>query len=158
MLTLGITLLAVIGLRTGLFLAGYHVGPFEFWPAHLLAIVLLSYLAGYRELRDDREATMNDMIRIALRDTVIYAVVIAAFAWVFYTWIDTTAFADRNALLVQGFVEQGFSAEEARTKVGGFFTAANYAGITFLVLLVAGAVDALAMSAIHHKLLRRFMR
>ncbi len=158
MLTLAITLLTVIGLRTGLHFAGYHVGPFEFWPVHLLAIVLLSYLAGHRELREDRNASLNDMVRIALRDVVLYAVVMAVFAWVFYRWVDPAAFIDRNALLVQGFVEQGFSEEEARKKVGGFFTAANYAGITFLVLLVSGAINALAMSAIHHKLLRRFMR
>jgi hypothetical protein len=158
MITVLLFILAAIGLRTGLHHAGYDIGPFEFWPVHLLFIVLLAYLAGYRELRADRDSGFSDMIRTGLRDGILYAIAIAVFAWYFYAFIDTAEFPERNALLVDGFISQGFREEEARRKVTGFYTPANYAGISFLALVVCAAVNVLAFSAIHHKLLRRFMR
>lgn len=158
MLTVAIVLLAVMGLRLGLHAAGYHVGPFEFWPIHLLAIVLLAYLGGYRELRDDRNSSLNDMIRIALRDVVVYSVILAVFAWVFYTHVDSTHFADRNMMLIEGFVNDGIPREEAVKRVGETLTPGNYAGISFLALMIAGSLSALAMSVVHHRILRRFMR
>lgn len=158
MLTVAIVLLVAIGLRIGLHAAAYTVPPFEFWTIHLLALVLLAYLAGYRELRDDRNSSMNDLIRISLRDVVLYAVVIAVFSWVFYTWLDTSSFPARNALLIEGFVNDGIPRAEAEARVGNVLSPANYAGISFLALMITGSLSALIMSLVHHRVLRRFMR
>lgn len=147
-----------IALRIGLHAIDIPVEPFQFWPVHLLSLVLIAYLSGYRQLKLDRQSGFGPLMRDGMRDTVVYAVLIALFSWAFYTYLDTTAFADRNALLVEGLVNDGFSEEQASQKVQGFFTPSNYAGFTFLGLMIVGAVNTLLFALIHHKLLRKFMR
>ncbi|HEY0978313.1 MAG TPA: hypothetical protein VGE21_12650 [Flavobacteriales bacterium] len=155
--TLLFVLLAA-GIRTGLHHAGYNIGPFEFWPVHLFFLVLIAYLSGYRQLRLDRTSGMGALMRDGIRDTVLYAVLIGVLSWVFYTYMDPNEFAERNAIIIDGLVNDGFSEADARQKVSGFYTPANYAGITFLALLMTGAVNTLLFAVIHHRLLRRFMR
>jgi hypothetical protein len=148
--------LLAIALRLGLFYGGIDVAPFRFAPVHLLLLVVITFLTGFFLLRSDPSRGMADLIRNGMRDTAIYALMIAVFAWVFYTSIDVTAFPTYNERLVQGFIAQGHAEAEAREKVNAMYTPGGYASVTFFGLFIAGIVEALFFAAIHHKVLRRF--
>lgn len=148
----------VIAIRAGLHYAGIHVEALEFVPVHLLAVVLVAFLSGHFLLRKDASRGMPDLIRNGMRDTALYAVLIAAFIYIFFTYINVTEFPQRNAMMIDGLVKDGHTREEAKKRVEQFYSPGGYASITFFGLLLLGVLNALLFAALHHKVLRRFRR
>lgn len=148
----------VIALRTGLYYAGVRVEAMEFVPVHLLAVVLIAYLSGFFLLRADASNGMAALIRNGLRDTALYALLIAFFVYFFFTYINVTEFPERNAMMIDGFVKDGHSEAEARERVERFYSQSGYASITFFGLLMLGVLNTLLFAVVHHKVLRRFRR
>ena len=52
-------------------------------------------------------------------------------------------------------VAEGQPEEVVRQRLEAFFTPFNYASMTFFALLAAGAVNALLVSVLQHRFLRR---
>ena len=153
--TLLLVLLAIV-LRMGLFYAGVHVKPFMFIPVQLLFVVLATYFSGHLLLNHDPSRGFGELLRAGFQSVLSYAFLISVFSWFFYKAIDTTAFSDYNAKLLQAFVDQGYPREEAQEKMTALYSPSSYAAITFFGLFFVGSFNALAFAALHHKLLRRF--
>jgi hypothetical protein len=147
-----------IALRTVLYYAGVRVEAMEFVPVHLLAMVLIAYLSGFLLLRKDPSRGMAELIRAGLRDTAVYALLIAVFAYLFFTYINPDEFVQRNTMMIDEFVKQGHPEAEARAKVERYYSPFSYATITFFGLLLLGVMNTLIFGALHHKVLRRFKR
>ncbi|HMN06750.1 MAG TPA: DUF4199 domain-containing protein [Flavobacteriales bacterium] len=153
--TLILAMLALV-LRMGLFYAGVQVAPFDLIPVHLLFIVLATFFSGHLLLNHDPSRGFGELARAAFQTMFLYAFLISLFSWFFYRVIDTTAFSDYNARLVEGFVQQGHGRDESWERVNALYNATSYAAITFFGLFLAGSFNALAFAALHHKVFRRF--
>jgi hypothetical protein len=148
--------LIAIGARCALFFLGYEVGAMDLIPMHLGALVIISYACGYFTLREDPETGFAELLRAGLRDIAIYAVIIAVFAWVFFTYINVHEFPDKVAEMVRSAKAQGISEAQARERATTFFTPTKYAFLTFMGLFAGGAVNALFFAYVHHRWLRKF--
>ncbi len=147
-----------MALRTGLFYAGVHVAAFDFIPVHLLLIVVAMFLSGHLLLRHDPSRGFGELLRASFQSVFAYASLIAVFSWFFYSVVDTTAFSNYNAKLVEGFVAQGHPRDQAMEKVGALYNPVSYATLTFFGSFLAGAANAFAFSLLHHKVLRNLRR
>lgn len=155
--TLLLVLLAML-LRTALFYAGVVIAPFGFILVQLLLIILAVFFSGHFLLDRDPSRGAGELMRAGFQSVVVYALLVTAFTWVFYRFIDTSAFSIYNEKLVTGFVEQGHPEALAREKVGGMYNAGTYSLITFFGLFMAGSFNALLFALVHDKLLRRFRK
>lgn len=147
--------LASLALRTGLYYAGVELAPFKLIPLHLLFIVLIAFFSGHYLLRKDPSRGFGELLRAGFQSEFLYAVLVAVLCWLFYTTIDTTAFSAYNDRLVEGFVEQGHPQGQAREKVDKLYNPFSYAAISFFGSFLAGAFNAIAFAALHHKVLRK---
>ncbi|MCB0773088.1 MAG: hypothetical protein KJZ58_02785 [Flavobacteriales bacterium] len=147
-----------LALRIGLHYGGVHVAPFGFIPVHLLFLVVAVFLSGHLLLNHDPSRGMGELLRAGFQSALLYALLIAVGIWFFYKGIDTRAFSDYNARLVEGFVQQGHAVDEARERVEKLYNPTSYAAITFFGLFITGAFNAMATAALHHKVLRRYRR
>lgn len=150
--------LSAIALRLGLFYAGVRVEAFHFAPVHLFILVLVTFSSGFLLLREDPSRGMGELMRVGVRDAIIYALLIGLFIWLFYSAINVTEFPERNEKLIQGFIAQGHPEQQARDKVNAMYTPRGYALLTFFGLLLSGVLNALIFAALHHKVLRKFRR
>lgn len=148
--------LVVATFRAALFWAGVDVKPMSPVPVHLFAIILIAYFSGHFLLNRDPSRQFGELLRAGFQDVVVYAILIAIFTWIFYTFLDTTAFSTYNERLVEGFVAEGYDEIEAREKVGKLYNATSYAAITFFGCFLAGTASSFAFAILHHKVLRRF--
>lgn len=149
---------AAIALRWGLFAGGVHVEVYQFAPAHLLFLVLVAYFNGFFTLREDKETGFAELLRSGLRETTLYALMIAVFTWFFFTYINDMEFPTRIEAMVKGSVAEGHAEAEVRERIGHFFTPGWYAFLSFMGLMASGAINALIFAYVHHKWLRRFMQ
>lgn len=153
--TLLLALFAMV-LRTILFYAGAGVAPFDFILVHLLLVVLAIYFSGHFLLGKDPTRGAGELMRAGFQSALVYAFLLTAFTWSYYSFIDTTAFSTYNEKLVEGFVAQGHPEALAREKVGAMYNAGTYSLLTFFGLFLAGSLNALLFALVHDKLLRRF--
>jgi hypothetical protein len=131
------------------------VGGTDLIPFHLGALVIIAYACGYFTLKEDPETGFAELFRAGLRDIAVYAVIIAVFAWVFFTYINVHEFPDKIAELIRTRPE-GVTEEQARDRAASFFTPATYAFLTFMGLFALGAVNALFFAYVHNRWLRKF--
>ena len=89
---------------------------------------------------------------------ILLSLLLGLFIWLFYTYIDTTAVQTRLDDLVLGYMRSGKSEEEVRPSLEQLVTPFNLATISFFALLVVSAILSLVLSAMQHKVFRRFMR
>ncbi|MBK8580497.1 MAG: hypothetical protein LKM36_10630 [Flavobacteriales bacterium] len=150
-----LALLAMV-LRTVLLYTGVTVAPFDFILVHMLFIVLAVYFSGHFLLGRDPSRGAGELMRAGFQSAVLYALLLAAFTWIFYKTMDTTAFTVYNDKLVEGFMAQGHPEALAREKVGAMYNAGTYSLLTFFGLFMAGSLNALLFALIHDKLLRKF--
>ncbi len=148
--------LLAMALRAALHYAGVVVAPFDFALVHLLFIVAATWSSGYFLLRLDPSRGFGELMRAGFQSAMLYAILLAAFTWCFYTWIEPDAFSAYNERLIQGFAAQGHPAEEARKKVEALYNATNYTVLSFFGLLMTGALNTVLFALVHDKLLRRF--
>ena len=153
--TLLLALLAMV-LRTALFYAGVVIAPFDFILAQLLLIILAVFFSGHFLLGRDPSRGAGELMRAGFQSVVVYALLVSAFTWVFFKFIDTSAFSIYNEKLVAGFVEQGHPEALSREKVDGMYNAGTYSLITFFGLFLVGAINALFFALVHDKVLRKF--
>lgn len=97
-------------------------------------------------------------MREGFKGAAVYSLLLLAFLWIYFTWIETDSFDRRIEELVFRAVEEGAQEGEARRRFSGFFTPFNYASMSFFALLAISLFNALLLGAMHHKLLRRVMR
>lgn len=125
---------------------------------HFLAIVTLVYFTGHRMLVRDRTTRFPDLMRNGFTNAAVYTLLMGIFLFVFYSKIDLEEFPRKIQERMLLVIEEGRTEAEARASLTAFFTPFNYASITFFSLLALSAFNALVLAAIHHKLLRRFIR
>jgi len=153
-----LTALVVIALR--LILHALEAPPTgtDFMLVHFLAIATIVFFIGVGLLRKDRSVGFPALMREGFKGAAVYALLLLAFLWIYFTYIETDSFERRIEELVFRAVEEGAPEGEARRRFSGFFTPFNYASMSFFALLAIGLFNALLLGAIHHKILRRVMR
>lgn len=129
-----------------------------FMLVHFLAIATIVFFTGVGLLRKDRSAGFPALVREGFKGAAVYSLLLLAFLWIYFTWIETDSFDRRIEELVFRAVEEGAQEGEARRRFSGFFTPFNYASMSFFALLAISLFNALLLGAMHHKLLRRIMR
>ena len=97
-------------------------------------------------------------MREGFKSAAVYALLIAVFIWFYFTAVDEHHFTQRVNDMVAKAVASGQSEQAIRPKLEQFFTPFNYTTITFFALLISGAINALLIAILHHKVLRRFRR
>lgn len=157
MLTL-LTALAVIIVRLTLFYTGRPPEGTDFMLVHFLAIVTIVFFTGQRLLSQDPRSSFPDLMRNGFRNTAVYALLIGVFLWVFYNFVDTQEFPEKIDERVNAVMAEGKTEAEARKGLEAFFNPFNYASITFFTLLIVGAMNALIIGLLHHKVLRKVVR
>jgi len=150
--------LAVIALRLILHATGHAPEGTEFMLVHFLAVVTIVFFTDSRLLARERSTGFPELMREGFKGAAVYALLITAFLWYYYTSIEDTYFFDR----VERMVAQGLAAGQdesiIRPRLTKFFTPFNYASITFFALLAFGGLLALLIGMLHHKVLRRLRR
>ncbi|HRH37878.1 MAG TPA: DUF4199 domain-containing protein [Flavobacteriales bacterium] len=153
-----LTALVVIAFRLVLFYSGNSPEGAEFLIVHFLAVITAVFITDQKLLRTNKDVTFPELMREGFKSAAVYAILVSIFIWVFYTWVDMHYFEQRvNAMVHQG-VLAGKKEQDIRPNIMRFFTPFNYTTITFFTLLITGALNALVIAAIHHKVLRRFAR
>ncbi len=147
--------LAAMVLRAGLLLAGRAPDPPYFMPVHLLALVLIPFLAARAQLLREPQSGVPLLFRAGSRASALYAVLTAAFLLIYYRWMDVTSFPVHINALVEQAVAAGHAEADARARFERFFTPFNYASLSFFLLLLLGAFNTLLTALLVHKVLRR---
>lgn len=153
-----ISVFAVIALRLGLFYAGRPPQGTDFMLVHFLAIVTVVFFAGQQVLSADPRSSFPDLMREGFKSAAIYALIYGLFLLVYFQWVEPMHFTEKVNALVERGVADGQPEEIIRPRLEKFFTAFNYASMTFFALLAAGGFFALAVGMLHHKVLRKFTR
>ena len=149
-------LAVAIALRIGLFYAGVELEGFTFGFVLLGMITLLTFLSGHFALNEEPNAPLPAIFREGLRAAAVFALLYSLFLLFFFHVINTAEFPMRIAGMVHDTVAQGVPEAEARKNIEAFFTPNKYAFLTFIGLLSMGAVNALIVALLQHKVLRRF--
>ncbi|MCB0792485.1 MAG: DUF4199 family protein [Flavobacteriales bacterium] len=150
--------LAIMVLRTTLHYIGHDPEGTAFMLVHLLALVVVVFFAGQRQLRMDTASGFPALVREGFKAAAVYTILYAIFIWGYFHTIDTQAFPERIQRMVEMAEQEGRPGDEARRRLQVFFTPFNYATMTFFGLLAIGAFNALLLGVVHHKVLRRFRR
>lgn len=147
--------LAAMVLRVVLLGAGRAPDPPFFMPVHLLALVLIPFLAARSQLHREPRSGVPQLFRVGFRASALYILLIAAFLLAFYTWMDVTSFPVHINALVDQAMAAGHEEADARARFERFFTPFNYASLSFFLLLLLGAFNTLLTTLLAHKVLRR---
>lgn len=153
-----IGVVAVIGLRLGLFFAGIPPVGTQFMLVHFLCIVTIVFFVGHGMLNRDLRTSFPHLMREGFKSAAVYALFYGIFILIYYKTVEPAYFADRVDAMVARGVEQGQPESVIRPRMEQFFTPFNYASMTFFALLAVGGFNALAVGLLHHKLLRRIKR
>ena len=148
--------IAALGLRLGLFAAGVPLPGFTFGFILMGIVTLLAFLSGWLLLREEPNAPMPSLFRVALRDTAIFALLCAAGLYLFNQYLNNAEFEAHVNGIIQASVAQGVPEADARAKAQAFFTPGSQAFLTFVGLLALGAFNALFFAIVQHKVLRRY--
>lgn len=127
----------------------------DFMPVHLLLLLLVIFMAGREAMKKDASVHVPGLFRHGFRAGVIYTVIVAAFAYVLYTWLDPTFFPIKVNALIDEAVKQGREPAEARERIGSFYTPFLYATMTLSAFLILSALNAIVCAIVHHKFLRK---
>ncbi|MBK9273212.1 MAG: DUF4199 family protein [Flavobacteriales bacterium] len=147
--------LASMALRVVLLGVGRAPDPPFYMPVHLLALVLIPFLAARSMLRDEPRSGVPQLFRAGFRAAALYTLLIAAFLLAYYTWMDVTSFPVHINALVDQAIAAGHDEADARSRFERFFTPFNYASLSFFLLLLLGAFNTLLTTLLVHKVLRR---
>jgi|688.fasta_scaffold111041_2 hypothetical protein len=147
--------LAVMALRVGMFYTGRSLEGPQFMFVHLLALSVIAFFAGHAMLGADRSATFPSLVKASFSGCAVYALMMGAFIWVYYSGIDIIEFPSKINERVAAIVAKGGNEAKARAELTSVFNPFSYASITFFGLLFAALGNALLFSAVHHKVLRR---
>ena len=153
-----LTALAVIALRLILFYTGHPPEGADFMLVHFLAVVTVVFFTDHRMLSADAGTSFPDLMREGFKSAALYALIFAAFIWIYYRTVEPDHFAQRVDSMVQEGMAAGQPENIIRPRLDQFFTPFNYTTITFFALLLTGAFNALAIGLVHHKVLRRLRR
>lgn len=151
-----LTALAVIALRLILHAMGMPPEGTDFMLVHFLALVTIIFFIDTRLMRHGASNGFPELMREGFKGAAIYALLMMAFLWIYYTRIERDAFASRVEHMVAQGVLEGQPEHIIRPRLTRFFTPFNYASISFFALLITGGGLALFLAALHHKVLRRF--
>ncbi|HMQ75045.1 MAG TPA: hypothetical protein PKE21_00170 [Flavobacteriales bacterium] len=149
--------LASMALRVVLLGVGRAPDPPFYMPVHLLALVLIPFLAARSVLHDEPRSGVPQLFRAGFRAAALYTLSIAAFLLAYYTWMDVTSFPVHINALVDQAVAAGHDEADARSRFERFFTPFNYASLSFFLLLLLGAFNTLLTTLLVHKVLRRMI-
>ena len=147
--------LAAMALRAVLLGVGRAPDPPYFMPVHLLALVLIPFLAAQAQLREEPRSGVPQLFKAGFRPAALYTLLTAAFLLAYYTRMDVTSFPVHINALVDQAVAAGHDEADARSRFERFFTPFNYASLSFFLLLLLGAFNTLLTTLLVHKVLRR---
>lgn len=153
-----ITAIVVIAVRLAMFHFGRPAEGTDFMFVHFMAIVTIVFFTGKKALTDDPRTGIGELLRDGFKNAAVYALIMGIFLWFYYTNIESTYFQMRIDSLVKLGVAEGNPEEIIRPRLEKFFTPFNYASMTFFVLLIVGAVNAMLIGLLHHKVLRKVMQ
>ena len=153
-----LTAILVITLRLILFRLGHPPEGTDFMLVHFLAIATVVFFTGHRTLMRDVSAPFPSLVREGFRAAALYALLSGLFLWIYFNTVQDHLFEDRVEEMVQRAAEEGHPELVIRPRLQGFFTPFNYATISFVALLVTGAIQALVIGLFHHKVMRSFRR
>lgn len=149
---------AVITLRMGLYYAGRPPEGTDFMLVHFLAIVTIVFFTGHALMNHGSHTSFPDLMREGFKSAAAYAVIYTLFLLLYYRWVEPAHFTTRVQTMVAQGIADGQPEAIIRPRLEKFFTPFNYASMTFFSLLLVGAFNALAVGALHHKVLRRFRK
>lgn len=155
MRTAALLALVAMVLRAVLLALGRAPDPPYFMPVHLLALVLIPFLAARAQLLRGPDSGVPQLFRAGFRPAALYALLSAAFLLAYYSWMDVTSFPVHINALVEQAVAAGHPEAEARARFENFFTPFNYASLSFFLMLLLGAFNTLLTTLLVHKVLRR---
>jgi hypothetical protein len=158
MLLTFVAALAIMALRVVLFSLGRPAEGTDFMLVHFLAIVTVVYVADARLLRAEPRSGFPDLLREGFRQAALYAVLMLAFLWFYYTQVESSLFQERINERVALAVAEGQPEAVVRERMERFFTPFNYATITFFALLAVGAAQTFIIGLLHHKVMRRYVQ
>ncbi|MBL0127698.1 MAG: hypothetical protein IPP83_09600 [Flavobacteriales bacterium] len=153
-----LTALAVIALRMILYMMDRAPQGTDFMLVHFLAMITVVFFTCSRLLTRDKRAGFPDLMREGFKAAALYALIITAFLWFYYTRVESHTFQIRVDDMVARGMREGQDEAIIRPRLTKFFTPFNYASITFFALLANGAMNALVIGMLHHKVLRKFKR
>lgn len=153
-----LTALAVITLRLILFYSGQPPEGLDFLLVHLLALVTVVFFTDSRVLSASSDASFPELMREGFKSAALYSLVFSAFIWFYYLNVEPHYFEHKvNTMVAKGLAE-GQPESIIRPRMERFFTPFNYTTITFFTMLIVGAMNALLIGMLHHKVLRRLRR
>src|SRR5690606_26190566 len=147
--------IAVALFRMAMFRSGTHIEGMDMMLVHCLAIATVVFFTDKRLLDRDVSAGMAEFLRGGFTSAALYALLTGIFIWFHFNMIETEHFPDRWNEMVAAGVAEGKSEDEIRPQIEQFFSPFNYASLTFFGLLLIGAINAVLIAALHHKLLRK---
>jgi len=150
--------LAVCILRLILFQLGRPPEGTDFLIVHFFAIVTVVFVMDQRLLAANKTTGFAVLMRDGFKGAAVYALVVSAFIWIYYSAVEPHYFTHKVNAMVQKGLAEGQPENVIRPRMERFFTPFNYTSITFFTMLIAGAFNALLIGALHHKVLRRFTR
>ena len=150
-----LTALAVIALRLILFYTGHPPEGTDFMIVHFLANVTVVFFTDQRLLSTNSDAGFPDLMREGFKSAAMYALLFTAFIWIYYAYVQDRYFEHRVNEMVQLGMAEGQPEKIIRPRLQQFFTPFNYTTITFFALLLTGALNALLLGMLHHKVLRK---
>ncbi len=166
-------------IRILLFYTGFDDDQYKYLVAiNLLFIILCIAAAMYKNfLSENEKVEFPDEMKVAMRAVSSYAIVLTAFTFVYYSYIDS-GFAQRKLDVFQYEIEHtdyesmpdednpmkvlGISKEEfikgELEKAGSFLSPFSQATLTLMAIMVVGLIYSLIMVVIRMKLLPLFIR
>lgn len=148
--------LAVIALRLILFTMGRPPVGTDFMLVHFLAVITVVYFTDHRQLSLNIRTPFPTLMREGFKAAAVYAILFGTFIWIYYRTVEPDHFPGRIEEMVARGLAEGQPEEVIRPRLTQFFTPFNYASITFFTLLITGAVNALLVGMLHHKVMRRY--
>lgn len=166
-------------IRILLFYTGFDDDQYKYLVAiNLLFIILCIAAAMYKNfLSGNEKVEFPDEMKVAMRAVSTYAIVLTAFTFVYYSYIDS-GFAQRKLDVFQYEIEQtdydsmpdsdnpmkvlGITKEEfikgELEKAGSFLSPFSQATLTLMAIMVVGLIYSLIMVVIRMKLLPLLFR
>ena len=141
--------LSYAGIKLGVFFAGFQ---HHFYASFILFILpVLSFLSVlvtlYFKNRLISDTDLLQDVKICLRSTTLFAVFIAAYSYVHYTWIDANFFVERNIIM------KGDG--ELPEVVDVISVPFNVATIDLIVLMGLGFMTSFIFAALNKKFVKR---
>lgn len=151
--------LVLIAVRLAFFFADYNWPSFEMVYAFFAfgALIPLSIYGIWPRLKT--KSFLQDL-KDALRVMLVYGIVMFVFTVVFYAFIDTSFFPEKQTEIVKRAIEGNPNADisKLQTNAENFFSLQNFSGLLLIVFMAAALFYGIFFSVLKRLFLRRKMQ